>query len=402
VQDGQVMDTVHFSSALPAEVWNYITTVNLNAGSNVYLEMVAHEFTPIQAAADVVKFSALVRDRDIRLSTNFLDFGEIVIHDTSWQTLTIENHGIQPLTINSITSVSGSSGVDQALPVVIPAMGRMNFGVYVIPSNLGAFSDTLQIANDDPVKPEIKLPMAADVQNIFKIVDDLDSLNYSEHGSWFFSNAQAHGPTSRYAPLGNGAYATFTIELENSGIYDILEIVPQTVNASDHAQYRISIAGVLLDSLYADQNAGSGDWVQLGRYFLPANVSVEVRVLDVGGNTSGAVLRADAIKFALVEEVSGVEEDEWLTIPQEFEFDQNYPNPFNAVTHFRYAIAKPGNVSLQIFNNLGQLVTTLVDERQNPGRYDINWQADAFASGVYFARLQADSFVKTHKLILLK
>jgi len=59
-------------------------------------------------------------------------------------------------------------------------------------------------------------------------------------------------------------------------------------------------------------------------------------------------------------------------------------------------------VSLQIFNNLGQLVTTLVDARQNPGRYDINWQADSFASGIYFARLQAGSFVKTHKLILLK
>ena len=402
VQDGQGIDTVHFDSALPAEIWNYITTVDLNAGSNVYLEMVVGEFSPIQAAADVVKFSAMVRDRDIRLGTSFLDFGEIVVKDTAWQSLTIENHGIQSLTISAVNSVDGNSGIRQPLPVVIPPMGRMDFDVYAYPSTLGQFLDTLRIVSDDPIKPEVKLPIAADVQNIFVIVDNDDPLNYSEHGSWSYSNAQAYGPTSRYAPVGNGAYATFTVSLQESGVYNIYEIVPQTVNAADHAQYQISIAGVWLDSLYVDQNAGSGDWVLLDTYFFPANVPIAVKVIDVGGNSTGVVLRADAIKFALQEEINGIGEDDWLTIPQQFEFAQNYPNPFNATTHFRYALAKPTNVSLQVFNSLGQLVTTLVNERQNPGRYDISWQADAFASGIYFARLQAGTFIKTRKLMLLK
>ncbi|MCI0508439.1 MAG: T9SS type A sorting domain-containing protein, partial [Gammaproteobacteria bacterium] len=324
------------------------------------------------------------------------------VNDTAWQTLTIENRGIQPLTISAVGSVNGSSGVGQVLPAVIPAMGRTDFDVYAYPTELGPFSDTLRILSNDPVKPEVKLPVAADVQNIFVIVDNEDSLNYSEYGSWFYSNAQAYGPTSRYAPLGNGAYATFTFSLETGGIYDIYEIVPTTQNAANNAHYRISAGGMLLDSLYVDQNAGSGEWVQLGQYTLPANVPVEVKVIDVGGNTQGVVLRADAIKFALVEEIIGIEDDEWLTLPQQFEFEQNYPNPFNATTHFRYALARPENVSLQVFNGLGQLVATVVNERQSPGRYDINWQADAFASGVYFARFQAGAFIKTRKLMLLK
>lgn len=401
VEDGLEIDTVHFSTVLPAEVWNYIATVDLNAGSNVYLEMIARSSAAAQAAADVVKFSALVRNKDIRLTTNFLDFGEIVVNDTAWQNLTIENRGIQPLTISTAASVNGNCGVWQAMPVVIPAMGRIDFDVYAYPSELGPFSDTLRFVSDDPVKPEVKLPVAADVQNFFVIVDNEDSLNYSEHGSWFYSNAQAYGPTSRYAPLGNGAYATFTISLEINGFYDIYEIVPTTVNAANNAHYRISAGGMLLDSLYLDQNAGSGDWVKLGQYFLPANIPVEVKVLDAGGNTQGQVLRADAIKFALVEETNSAGDD-LLTLPQQFEFDQNYPNPFNATTHFRYAIARSANVKLQLFNSLGQLVATLINERQSPGHYDINWQADAFASGIYFARFQAGAFIKTRKLMLLK
>jgi len=402
VENGIGIDTVHFNTAFPAEVWNHIITVNLHAGSDVYLEMIARSHNGGSTAADVVKFSALVRDRDIRLGTDFLDFGEVVVNDSAWQSLTIENSGIQPLTISSILSVTGEAGVGQALPFVIPANGRADFDVYLFPSELGAFSDTLRIVSDDPVKPELRLPIAADVQNYFRIIDNEDSLSYAEYGTWHYSNAQAYGPSSRYAFLNNGAYATFTVSLESGGMYDIYEIVPTTQNAANHALYRISAGGVVLDSLFVDQNAGSGDWVLLGRYPVPENTAVEVRVIDAGGHTAGAVLRADAIKFALAEEISGITEDNWLTIPQQFEFEQNYPNPFNATTHFRYALVKPVNVTLQIFNSLGQLVTTLVDEPQSAGYYDYDWQADAFASGVYFARFQAGVFVKTRKLMLLK
>ena len=316
--------------------------------------------------------------------------------------MTIENRGIQPLTISAISSVNGNSGVGQELPAVISGKERTNFDVYVYPNELGIFSDTLLIVSNDPGKPEIMLPIAADVQNIFLIIDNEDSLNYFEFGNWFNSNAQAYGPSSRYASLGNSAQATFTTSLEKNGIYDIYQILPTTVNAANNALYCISIAGVLLDSLYLDQNVDSGDWVKLGRYFLPANVSVDVTVIDVGGNNSSRVLRTDAIKFSLIQEISNVAENDWQVLPKQFEFDQNFPNPFNAITTFRYALARQEDVSLQVYNNLGQVVATLVNQPQSPGYYDVNWQTDGLASGVYFARFQSGTFVKIRKLMLLK
>ncbi|MCB0301666.1 MAG: T9SS type A sorting domain-containing protein, partial [Calditrichaeota bacterium] len=59
-------------------------------------------------------------------------------------------------------------------------------------------------------------------------------------------------------------------------------------------------------------------------------------------------------------------------------------------------------VELHIFNAIGQQVATLIDEPQTAGNYEFSWDANAFASGIYFARLKAGNQVKTQKMILLK
>ncbi|MCB9090310.1 MAG: T9SS type A sorting domain-containing protein [Calditrichae bacterium] len=405
VESGIGIDTVFFSEALPAGQWSYLTTVSLSAGSNTYLEMVAAASeSGLNAAADVVKFSALVRDRDLQPNTEFLNFGEIVVSDTAWQTLTLHNHGIQPLTVNSISTVNQFSGVLSTFPTVIPPMGQFDLAVYFFSDESVPLTDTLVIASDDPVKPEIRIPVAADVQKYFRIVDNEDPSGYVEFGNWFYSNAQAYGPSSRYAPINSNPrpYAAFTATLAKGGIYDIQEIVPTTVNASNYAYYRISVGSSLLDSLYIDQNQGSGDWVTLGRYTLPAEVPIEVRVIDSRQSTVGQVLRADAVKFALVEEVSDITADNESGLPLRFEFLPNYPNPFNPVTTFRYSLAKASPAQLRIYNTLGQEVAVLVDESQPAGSYRVQWDAARMASGIYFARFQAGSFVQTRKVMLLK
>src|SRR5690606_14205521 len=59
--------------------------------------------------------------------------------------------------------------------------------------------------------------------------------------------------------------------------------------------------------------------------------------------------------------------------PENFALEQNYPNPFNPVTSIKYAIAKPGLVSLEIYNVVGQKVATLVDEVKQAGNYQLQW-----------------------------
>ncbi len=88
--------------------------------------------------------------------------------------------------------------------------------------------------------------------------------------------------------------------------------------------------------------------------------------------------------------------------PKEFHLDQNYPNPFNPSTVIDYTIPKPGNVSLKIFNVLGQEVQSLVDEVQQPGSYRVSFDGSKLASGMYFYRLVTGEKAEMRKMVLLK
>ncbi|KAF0152738.1 MAG: Glycoside hydrolase starch-binding [Ignavibacteria bacterium] len=89
-------------------------------------------------------------------------------------------------------------------------------------------------------------------------------------------------------------------------------------------------------------------------------------------------------------------------IPTKFSLDQNYPNPFNPTTKIKFAIPADENVSLKVFNVLGQEVATLVNKQLKAGSYSFDWNASNLSSGVYFYRIEAGSFNQTRKMLLLK
>jgi hypothetical protein len=89
-------------------------------------------------------------------------------------------------------------------------------------------------------------------------------------------------------------------------------------------------------------------------------------------------------------------------MPRTFELGQNYPNPFNPSTVMSYQLPVASNVSLKVYDVLGREVATLVNGRQEAGRYSVSFNAASFASGVYFYRLQAGNFVQTKKMMLVK
>ncbi len=95
------------------------------------------------------------------------------------------------------------------------------------------------------------------------------------------------------------------------------------------------------------------------------------------------------------------------TTPTEFALRQNYPNPFNPETTIKFDLAESGQVELRIYNMVGQVVRTLVDENQAAGRYSIRWDGRddrglTVSSGIYFYSLRADKFRAVKKLMLLK
>ncbi len=85
-----------------------------------------------------------------------------------------------------------------------------------------------------------------------------------------------------------------------------------------------------------------------------------------------------------------------------FVLNQNYPNPFNPNTVISYQLPERGSVSLKIFDILGKEITTLINEEQNAGRHEINFNAAGLTSGVYFYQLISGTLIETKKMILVQ
>ncbi len=385
--------------------WIYIGTAFFNEGGENFLELEAcgNDQEGEVVTADVVKFSALVREYDLYVEDNLLNFGEVSQYDTVSLDIKLENHGYKELVISNISSANNIASTTVDLPIIIPKMRSIIIPIQFHSNTMGNITDTIFIESNDPIDSIYPVLIKANVQLYFVIIDNEDSLNYTEEGSWHYSNAQAYGPTSRYSWLheGPGANAAFSTRLNKNGVYEIFEIVPSTVNASNYAVYIVSISNVTVDSVAINQNEGSGYWVSLGRYYLPAAHRIEVKVIDTGKSTEGFVLRADAIKIALIEEITEVCYFAY-NLPIKFQLEQNYPNPFNASTIFRYSLPKESSVTLKIFNTRGQEVATIVDEYQVSGIYSVQWSASYLSSGVYLYRLKTYNNCKVGKLMIVK
>jgi hypothetical protein len=89
-------------------------------------------------------------------------------------------------------------------------------------------------------------------------------------------------------------------------------------------------------------------------------------------------------------------------IPSEFILLQNYPNPFNAQTMIRYDLPAASDVTLDIFDILGRRIETLVNNMQAAGHYEIIWNPENRATGVYFCRMKTGDSVKTQKMLLVR
>jgi len=89
-------------------------------------------------------------------------------------------------------------------------------------------------------------------------------------------------------------------------------------------------------------------------------------------------------------------------IPDVYALEQNYPNPFNPTTTIKFSVAEATNVTLTIYNTLGQKVTELVNTKLAAGRYSYQWNAGTVATGMYIYELRTDNFVSVKKMMLLK
>lgn len=89
-------------------------------------------------------------------------------------------------------------------------------------------------------------------------------------------------------------------------------------------------------------------------------------------------------------------------LPTDYSLEQNYPNPFNPMTKIRYSVPFTDRINISIYNILGEMVTTLVNQIQEAGRYEIKFDATQFASGIYIYRMETSNYSSVKKMIVIK
>ncbi|MCF8243125.1 MAG: T9SS type A sorting domain-containing protein [Melioribacteraceae bacterium] len=221
----------------------------------------------------------------------------------------------------------------------------------------------------------------------------------------------------RYSLLGAALYEK-KLELISQG-YDVSQFI---YHPSGLVNYLNSIDGVsFYDS--ADvfvQNNDEGSYDFGGSHVLPTGnkivyitfdpLSIQSEPFNYWFGFSESAPHVEALKWFGIDVVTKTKSED-DKIAAEYKLYQNYPNPFNPTTTIKYSIPNTVGdenfrplltITMKIYDILGREVRTLVNEKQKPGNYEIEFDGSDFASGVYFYQLRCGEFIDTKKLVLLK
>lgn len=128
----------------------------------------------------------------------------------------------------------------------------------------------------------------------------------------------------------------------------------------------------------------------------PASESL-VKITDVSNSELYDISQST---FIIIQDVTGVLESK--DIPISYSLYQNFPNPYNPSATIKYQIPNAGFVVLKVYDVLGNVVATLVNEQNEAGSYQVLFDASALSSGVYIYQISVNDFVDTKKMILMK
>lgn len=184
-------------------------------------------------------------------------------------------------------------------------------------------------------------------------------------------------------------------------INEVKEDVTDLVNSSQLAQ---SQGNSINNRLTNASNQLSNGHPIIARLLLAlTKLHVGVLVFSSQLSVENGETLTDGIDYVMdLIEVGNSPEPELTIKADKFSLEQNYPNPFNPETSIEYTIPFNLHVQIKVFDIQGKEVATLVDKLHQPGRYITIWNASNFSSGTYFYRIQADDFVKTKRMTLVK
>jgi hypothetical protein len=313
------------------------------------------------SSPDTVGVTGLGLIGGLGASSSTIDFGKAKLGQRRDTIVTIRSMGNDTLSISEMTVVGAAFTLRTFRPVVPPGTSVSDSLQYA-PSSLGSASGVLIIKSNAPSSP-----------------DTVRLLGFCATYGLKISPAAID-----FGLVLVGKSKDTTITFNNTG-NDTLRLV--SIGST------IQSVTAMPTALNILPNVSLTDAIR----FTPASVGPVSGALII---TSNGPTSPDTIKItgSGVTATTGIARE---GIPIEFGLQQNYPNPFNPSTAIRFELPKSANVTLKVFNALGQQVALLVNEQKEPGYYEATWNANV-PSGIYFYRLQAGEYMETKKMVVLK
>jgi hypothetical protein len=296
-------------------------------------------------------------------------------------------------TRNVVVWVDGRSGLFEVYAQYLDSVGNLWGGNFKIADGSGQFSSSISIAENGYYVVAWENSYIVRAQLYDSLGNKVGAtLDVTENPSLTY---QSLSPSVAYAPDGSKFIVGWT---DYSNI---------DIEANFMAQVYNGVTGEKIGSNVIINDDSSGAWSQktsMGGVNVVSNGNNIFYVWSDNRRNLGWDVYAKITDWG-VAGVKSVQEEKPGIIS--YALLQNSPNPINNQTMIRYQLAKPGKVSLKIYNTLGQLVSTLVDNYQQPGVYATNWKGrgsngETVANGVYFYQLISGDYKATKKMIILK
>ncbi|MEO8168123.1 MAG: T9SS type A sorting domain-containing protein [bacterium] len=209
------------------------------------------------------------------------------------------------------------------------------------------------------------------------------------------------GFPSVYQPL-----QVYSIVVKHNGGSKIVNF-----NATTRIGSGASVAGTFANGANCTSYSGADGGVYASPHLIdsavilwtaPAAGSGTINFYAAGfqGTTSSSNGQSSKVTLTTTESTTGVQSLD--NSPTDFSLSQNYPNPFNPTTTIRFEIPRAVFVRLSVLNLIGQEVAVALNDMQPAGSHQIQFDGNGLASGVYFYRLEAGTFVDTKKFVLLR
>jgi hypothetical protein len=238
-------------------------------------------------------------------------------------------------------------------------------------------ADSVRVVKLDPAASDstgtgLRCTSAASPKDFIFVYDDTAGTDRSISGSFVESDGTDDSTTNNYA-----AFYSNSVDGVNGAFGLVLP------NMLSNGIRRIEQRSLANGTVVASATDADGVWPSGANTVNPSGGTTEIVL-------TGTDLTVTGVRGA-------------GTAPEEFALMQNYPNPFNPATKIIYTLKSSSTVRLSVYDILGREAAVLVNNERKPaGEYEVSFNAASFASGIYFYRLQTESFVKTNKMVVIK